>query len=101
MGYVFATVNREPALCRGTVSLYFSSFPFPGNRFGLQFFSLALKTINSSCLVLNSAGRKQLVHAAMQEEAVDGRITSLGPSGGDVICLFSSLVGEPSGSLER
>lgn len=86
-GYVFATVNTEWMLSRGTVWLYLSSFHFPGNQFDLPFWILKYETINSSCLVLNSARSKQLVHAAVRE-AVDRGVTSARQSGGSAINLF-------------
>jgi len=99
-GYIFAMVNIELMLSKGTVWLYFSSFCFPGNQFNLPFWFLQSETINSSCLVLHSAGSKQLVHAALWE-AVSGRISSARQSGGSVIRWFSSLVCEPSRSAEH
>lgn len=99
-GYVFATVNTEWMLSRGTVWLYLSSFHFPGNQFDLPFWILKYETINSSCLVLNSARSKQLVHAAVRE-AVDRGVTSARQSGGSAINLFSSLIHQPSWSLEH
>lgn len=92
-GYVFAMVNTELMLSRGTVWLYFSS-DVPGNQFELPFWILKSETINSSFLVLNSARSKQLVHAAVQE-AINRGLTSARQSGGSAINLFSSWICEP------
>lgn len=92
-------VNTELLLSRGTVWLYFSSH-VPGNQFDLPFWILRSETINSSCLVLNSARSKQLVHAAVRE-AINRGLTSARQSGGSVINLFSSLICEPPRSPEH